>query len=208
MQTFINREALYDAYINTDEKVWEGVVGQYAKEGRDVEGKLYYLSIDPNLSGPYPLNSSFEDAIAMAGDFYYKELFTVTLPYRLLTSDTLQGAWNQIYGKLRHYFSHTMSLDSPMELYLYEVELPDCVVIDSDALTKQWLVHDAYMNGTTAVFGHPTLKLTEKLTVKNTFYYPDELCTYYYPFNDGKYMSLLLSTPLEIINREPISSVI
>lgn len=208
MQTFINRESLYDAYINTDEKEWERVVGQYAKEGHEVEGKLYYLSIDPNLTGPYELDSSFEDAVAMAGDFYYKELFTVALPYRLLAADSLQGAWNQVYGKLRHYYSYTYPVDAPLEIYLYEVELPDCLVIDNRELTEHWLVHNAYANGTCAVFGHPTLKLTEKLTVKNTFYYPDELCTYYYPFNDGKYMSLLLSTPLEIINREPISRVI
>lgn len=208
MQTFINREALYDAYINTDEKVWEGVVGQYAKEGSEIEDKLYYLSIDPNISGPYVLNSGFEDAVAMAGDFYYRELFSIALPYRLLTSRTLQGAWNQIYAKLRHRYGYNAPLDVPMEIYLYEVELPDCLVIDTDELTRQWLVHDAYANATCAVFGHPVLKLVEKLTVKNTFHYPDEMCTYYYPFNDGKYMQCLLSTPLEVVSREIISSVI
>lgn len=206
MQTFINRESVYDAYINTDEKDWEYVVGQYAKEGNTIEGKLYYFSIDPNLSGPYKLNSSFEDAEAMAGDFYYRELFTIALPYRLLAANSIQGAWNQVYGKLRNYCSYTHPVDTPLEIYLYEVQLPDCVVIDNRELTEKWLVHNAYANGTCAVFGHPKLKLTQKLTVRNTFHYPDEMCTYYYPFNDGKYLQCLLSTPFEVISEETISN--
>lgn len=199
MSNFTNREALYSAYLNTDQLEWEHLLGQLATEGQDIPHKLYYLSLDPSLNGPYILDVNFEDKLAMNGDQDYRELFTIALPYRLLTSPDLQGCWNQVYSRIKHCFAYETDITKPIDLYLYEVDVSDCVVIDSTELTNNYLVHDAYTNHTHAVFGHPILKQVKHLKVKNTLGYPDECCTYYYPFNDGRYIPSLLSTPLEFV---------
>lgn len=196
MSNFTNREALYSAYRNTDEKEWEYLVGKFATEGLDVSDKLYYLSLDPNLNGPYILGNSFEDNLAANGDFYFQEIYTIALPDRLLTSPSVQGCWNQIFNKVKHCFAYETDLTKDIDVYLYEVDVSDCVVINDTELTSNYLVHDAYVNKTHAVFGHPKLKLVEHMSVENTLSYPDEYCTYYYPFNSGEYIQRLLSTPM------------
>lgn len=200
MSNFTTREALFSAYLNTDQKEWEYVVGQFATEGADVNHKLYYMSLDPSLEGNYLLNESFEDILAKSSDYEYSEVFTIALPYRLLTSPDIQGCWNQVFSKVKHCFAYESDFNKPIDLYLYEVDVSNCVVINDTELTRNNLVHDAYVNRTHAVFGHPVLKQVQKYTIKNTLSYPDEYCTYYHPFNDGKYMQRLLSTPLELID--------
>lgn len=199
MSNFTTREALYSAYLNTDQLEWAHIAGQLATEGCDVDHKLYYLSLDPTLNGPYLLDASFEDKLAMNGDQDYREIFTIALPHRLLTSPDLQGCWNQVYSRIKHCFAYETDIAKPIDLYLYEVDVNDCVVIDSNELTHNYLVHDAYTNHTHAVFGHPILTQVKHLQIRNTLNYPDERCTYYHPFNDERYMSTMLSTPLEII---------
>lgn len=200
MSNFTTREALFSAFLNTDQKEWEHMVGQFATEGVDVKHKLYYMSLDPTLDGPYILSESFEDKLAMSHDQWYKEVFTIALPDRLLTSPDIQGCWNQVFNKVKHCFAYEPDATKPIDVYLYEVDITNCVVIDNDELTRNFLVHDAYVNRTHAVFGHPVLKQVKHIAIKNTLNYPDEYCTYYYPFNCGNYMQRLLSTPLEIIN--------
>lgn len=207
MSNFTNREALYSAFVNTPEIEWASFCGQFAVEGCDVKTPLYYLSLDPNLAGAYALGECFEDKLTDRGDHYYQELFTVALPPRLLTSPDIQGCWNQVFSKVKHCFAYESDFTKPIEVYLYEVDVSDCVVIQDQALAQSWLVHDAYMNQTHAVFGHPKLKPVQKLNIKNTLGYPDEYCTYYYPFNDGRYLQALLSTPLEVIETTLISTI-
>ena len=206
MSNFTNRQALYNAYCGTDDLAWASIMGTLATEGTDVPSKLYYLSLDPSLDGNYVLQENFDDIFAKAADAHYQEQFTITLPHRLLTSPTIQGCWNQVYRRVKHCFAYETDLAKPIDIYLYEVDVTDCVVIDDVALTTNWLVHDAYMSQSHAVFGHPVLKQVQKLTIKNTLNYPDEYCTYYNPFNDGSYMQCLLSTPLEILDTQVIST--
>lgn len=199
MSNFTNRQALYSAYCNTNEIEWASLMGKLAVEGQELPTKLFYLSLDPTLDGKYVLDENFDDKLAKAADQHYQEQFTIALPHRLLASPDIQGCWNQVFKRVKHCFAYETDMTKPIELYLYEVDLSDCVVIDDKALTTNWLVHDAYAAQSHAIFGHPVLKQVQKLTVKNTLNYPDEYCTYYYPFNDGQYLQSLLSTPLEVI---------
>lgn len=205
MSIFLNRETLYDVYSSADEITWAKQIGYLATEGNIFKSKLYYLSLDSNLNGAYHVTRSFEDNQTDAGDCHYKELYEIALPERLITSTTIQGAWNQIHGKLRYLFGYECDLDVLFNLYLYEVDTTDCLIIDDRSLTVNWLVHDAYINQTHAVFGFPMLKMVNQLTVRNTLSYPDEYCTYYYPYNDSRYMQCLLSTPLEIVYNKTIT---
>lgn len=206
MSNFTNREALYSAFVDTPEMEWASFCGQFATEGTTTTTPLYYLSLDPNLGGDYIIGECFEDKLTAMGDHYHQELFTVALPPRLLTSPDIQGCWNQVFNKVKHCFAYESDFTKPIDVYLYEVDVTNCVVIGNHELTTNWLVHDAYMNQTHAVFGHPTLKPVQKFSVTNTLGYPDEYCTYYYPFNDGRYLQALLSTPLEVIETTLIST--
>ena len=199
MSTYPNRETLFSVYINTDEKEWESVMGQYAVEGVDHPTPLYYLSLDPNLQGNFVIGESYDDSLALSGDFATQESLTVALPQRLLANPTIQGCWNQIYWKLAHCYRGETDFNRPIHLYLYEVDKTNTVVIDNNALVHEHLVHNAHTSETCAVFGLPQLKLVQQLVVKNTLNYPDERCTYYVPFNDPKYNPRLLSTTLEIV---------
>ena len=204
MSNFTNRQALYSAYCNTNEIEWASLMGKLAVEGQELPTKLFYLSLDPTLDGKYVLDENFDDKLAKAADQYYQEQFTIALPHRLLASPDIQGCWNQVFKRVKHCFAYETDATKPIELYLYEVDLSDCVVIDDKALTTNWLVHDAYAAQSHAIFGHPVLQQVQKLTVKNTLNYPDEYCTYYNPFNDGAAMQCLLSTPLEILQVDNI----
>lgn len=199
MATYPNRETLFNVYMNTDEKEWERVMGAYAVEGVNHPTPLYYLSLDSQLEGNFVIDESFDDKLAKSGDFYTQEVMSITLPQRLLANTSVQGCWNQIYSKLTQLFRTETDFNMPINLYLYEIDLTNCVVIDNQTLVDEYLVHNAYTSDTHAVFGLPQLKLVQQLVVKNTLNYPDEYCTYYHPFNHSKYMQQLLSTPLEII---------
>lgn len=199
MSTYPNRETLFSVYMNTDEKEWETVMGAYAVEGASHPTPLYYLSLDSSLEYNFVIDESFDDIIAKSGDFYTQEVMTIALPQRLLANTCVQGCWNQIFSKLAQCFRTETDFNMPINLYLYEIDLTNCVVIDNQTLVNEHLVHNAYTSNTHAVFGLPQLKLKQHLVVKNTLNYPDEYCTYYHPFNSVKYMQQLLSTPLEII---------
>lgn len=199
MTTYPNRETLFNVYTNTDEKQWETVMGAYAVEGVNHPTPLYYLSLDPFLEGNFVIDESYDDVIAKSGDFYTQEVMTIALPQRLLTNTSIQGCWNQIFSKVAQCFRTETDFKAPINLYLYAVDLTDCVVIDNETLVSEHLVHNAFTSDTHAVFGLPQLKMVKHLLVKNTFNYPDEHCTYYHPFNDPKYLQQLLSTPLEIV---------
>lgn len=199
MSNFTNRQALYSAYCNTNEIEWETIMGAYAVEGINHTTPLYYLSLDSELEGNFVIDESYDDIIAKSGDFYTQEVMTIALPQRLLANTCIQGCWNQIFSKISKCFRTETDFNMPINLYLYEIDLTDCVVIDNQTLVNEHLVHNAYTSDTHAVFGLPQLKLKQQLVVKNTLNYPDEYCTYYHPFNSGKYIQQLLSTPLEII---------
>lgn len=199
MSTYPNRETLFHVYSNTNANEWEIEMGNYAVEGVDYPTPLYYLSLDPNLEGNFVIDESFDDRYANSGDFYTQEVFTVTLPQRLIANTDIQGCWNQAFAKILVCYRGETDFNRPINLYLYEVDTTNCVVINSDVLSTGRHLHNAFTSNSHAVFGLPQLKLTQQLVVKNTLNYPDEYCTYYHPFNERKYAQCLLSTPLDII---------
>lgn len=201
MSNYTNREMLFNEYLNTDPKLWESMMGAYAVEGRNCQSKQYYLSLDSGLENNFVISESYDDIVARNNDMYYQQLFSIPLPQRLLTNTDLQGCWNQFFPRLLECYKMETDYSRPIELYMYEVDLTDCVVIENRNLVENNMIYNAYCNNTHAVFGHPKLKLVERILVANTLAYPDERCTYYYPFNNNRYMQCLLSTPLEILNR-------
>lgn len=202
MSTYPNREALFNAYTDTNEKTWEYLMGKYAVEGVNCPTRLFYLSLDSTLESNFVIAESHDDKLARFGGFADQEALTVTLPQRLLANTDIQGCWNQIFWRLAQVFRTETDFSQPLIMYLYEVDKTNTVVIDNAILVNEHLVHNAFTSDTHAVFGLPKLKLIQKLTVKNTLNYPDERCTYYLPFNDSKYNQRLLSTSLEIMATE------
>ena len=166
---------------------------------------MYYLSLDSNLENDFVIGVSHDDNLARFSGFAGQEILTIALPQRLLANTDIQGCWNQIYWRLAQSYRTETDFSKPLELYLYEIDKTDTVVINNDVLTNEHLVHNAFTSNTHAVFGLPKLRMLQKLVVKNTFNYPDERCTYYVPFNDPKYNPRLLSTTLEILSTENVS---
>lgn len=201
MTTYPNRKTLYHEFINSDPKSWETIMGSYAVEGVDCPSTLYYLSLDNTLETSFVINETHDDRLAATSDHYWQEVLTIALPQRLLANTDLQGCWNQLFPRLLDRYKHETDYSRPIELYLYEVDLTNCVVIDNRTLVSENIVHNAFANNTHAVFGLPKLKLRERILAVNTIAYPDEKCTYYHPFNDSRYMQTLLSTPFDILNR-------
>ena len=197
--TYPNRETLYHIYANTPESDWEVTMGQYAIEGVDCPSKLFYLSLDPTLETNFAITASYDDHLATSSDFYTQEVLTITLPQRMLANTDVQGCWNQVFPKIAECLRTETDYNRPIELYLYKVDVTNCVVIDNHDLVHNHLVHNAFTSNTHAVFGLPKVRMVQHLLVRNTLNYPDEGCTYYHPFNDNKYMQRLLSTPLDIL---------
>ena len=205
MSNFINREALYNAYVNSNEHTWAIEMGRLAHEGSVQSTTLYYLSTDAMLENDYVIDESFDDRYALQHGNGIQEVFTIPLPQRLMVGSDYQACWNQSYNKLSQVFTSLIDTSTPIELYLYVVDVSNCVIIDNQELVDNNIVHNAFTSNIHAVFGHPKLKLVEKIFVENTFNYPDETCTYYHPFNDNRYAPVLLSTPLVIKSKQAIS---
>lgn len=200
MSTFTSREEVFNQYISSDATAWAKFIGQYAVEGKSCNTPLYYLSLDPCLENEFFIDKTFEDYLASQGDCYLQEVLTITLPERLLVSTNVQGCWNQMFARIWNCFSGEAGLNRPIDLYLYEVDLTNTVIVDNETLVRNNHLHNAFTNDTYAVFGLPKLKLIKHMSVENTLNYPDEHCTYYHPFNDCRYEPRLLSTPLIIMN--------
>lgn len=204
MNTYIDRDTLFREYMSTSPSSWETVMGSFAMEGVDCTTPLYYLSLDPTLAETFYITESYDDRIAKNSDITWQAIFGVPLPQRLLANTSAQECWNQIFPRIHECFRLEAHYDKPIALYLYRVHLDDCVVIDGETMAGEHILHNAHINNTHAVFGHPRLEMVRKLQVKNTLACADEERQYYQPFNDNRQMQCLLSTPLEILHVDNI----
>lgn len=197
MKPFDSREQLFEYYETSTEKQWLDYIDSLTTSPSHIKNELYHISTQDDVAGVWsPRESTKEDNSKTAHPIYGE-----MLPTRISAAETIEGCWAGIFGHL----TNNESKIKEFVVYLYKAEpLNSCKVLTPKVLSDYYLVQDAHLTGEYCLIGQVRMALISKLTLKNTFNYPDSKWINGHPYNEPRY-GRTNYPPIEILKNEPIT---
>ena len=197
MKPFSSREQLFEYYETSTKKQWDDYIYSLTTSPSYIKNELYHISTQDDVAGVWsPRESTKEDNSKTAHPIYGE-----MLPARISVAETIEGCWAGM-------FSHLTNNESKIKefvVYLYKAEpLNSCKVLTPKTLSDYYLVQDAHLTGEYCLIGDVRMVLVSKLTLKNTFNYPDSKWINGHPYNEPRY-GRTNYPPVEILKNEPIT---